>query len=205
MHIVISRLFFFRRVFQQFYYSSHSFISFFFFITHITSFCDFYYFVMQFFFAFHIVFNCYTIKVINSTTRANQRVQIFENFFFNDFLHDSNSFIFSIFKRFIKRFFQNITINANNKFVKKKREKFFETKNKFHVFEKSRIDSSVTFYFSFFFVYIRFTKIFTQTLRLITFFFFFYIFFVVFLVFFDFVYFFFRSVFFVFRSKRKEK
>ena len=98
---------------------------------------------------FNFIFN----RALINVTRVNRRIQIFENIFFNDSLHDSNFFTFSAFKRFVKRFLNNITADANNKSektVKKNKEKSSKAKNIFHVFEKSRVDFHATSYAFFF-------------------------------------------------------
>ena len=61
--------------------------------------------------------NRYSIKISKIVARIN-RVQIFENIFSSDSLHDSNSFISTAFKRVRKRFLNNITVNAINKSTK---------------------------------------------------------------------------------------
>ena len=73
---------------------------------------------MLFLFVFDF-FNRYFIQIANVVVRKNNRVQIFENIFFNNFLHDFNSFIFSTSKRVFKRFLNDITIDTNNKSTKK--------------------------------------------------------------------------------------
>ena len=62
-----------------------------------------------------VKFNRIFIKIVNRIAKNIDRIQIFENIFFNDVLHDSNSFTFSVFKRFVKRFLNDIIVNANNK------------------------------------------------------------------------------------------
>ena len=107
---------------------------------------------MLFFFIID-VFNRYFIQTANAVARINDRVQILKNeFFSSDSLHDFNTF--SSFTQSRKRVFDDITINANNRSVKRNREKSFETKNKFHASRKSRVESHVIFYlftFSLFF------------------------------------------------------
>ena len=63
---------------------------------------------------FSFIFN----RAVINVARVNDRIQIFDDIFFNDSLHDSNSFIFSFIKRFAKRSLNDITINVNNKSTK---------------------------------------------------------------------------------------
>ena len=77
------------------------------------------------FFSFFTLFS--TVILSKLSTRQREQINEFKysRIFFSTTLYtNSNSFTFSIFKRFIKRFFQNITINANNKLVKKKKKIF---------------------------------------------------------------------------------
>ena len=103
---------------------------------------------------------CFT-KIINYTTQINNRIQIFKNSLFNNFLHDFNFFTFLRLKRFFKRVLNNIIIDTNNKLSKKfknNKKRLTKSKNKFYVLKKSRVDFYVIFYFFtlFLFLYITF-------------------------------------------------
>ena len=113
---------------------------------------------------FNFIFNHVFINV----TRVNRRIQIFENIFFNDLLHDSNSSTFSVFKRFVKRFLNDITADANNKSektIKKNKKKSSKAKNISHVFEESRVDSHATFYVFFFSLFSQIARSFRNKRR----------------------------------------
>ena len=122
-------------------------------ITFITFFYFFYFFYyifihfynMQFLFVSIFIEFCYVVRIANKIVRIN-RVQIFENIFFNNFLHDFNFFIFSISKRVFKRFLNNIMIDINNKSIKtrKKIDRSLRKKKQLHV------KSHIILYFSIF-------------------------------------------------------
>ena len=101
--------------------------------------------------------------------RINKHVEIFENFSNNDSLHDFNSFSFSAskrsFKRFLKRFLNDVTINANNKSsktFKHAKNKSSDKKNRSHVSKESRVESNVIFYF---FTFSLFTHVISRRRR----------------------------------------
>ena len=100
---------------------------------------------MQFLFVLTFIEFRYIVRIVNKATRTNNRVQIFQNNFFNNFLRDFNFFIFSTSKRVFKRFLNNITINTNNKSTKKFK------KIKRSLKKKLRVESYIIFYFFIFF------------------------------------------------------
>ena len=133
------------------------------------------------------------------------RVQIFENNFFNNSFHDFNFFIFFVFKHIRKCFLNNIIIDAINKSTKTfktTKKKSLNKKNKFYISKESCVNRYVIFYFFTFLLFfiLLFTnqKIDTQFL--------FYLFSHFFYFFFNYNLFrFFCSTFFVFDSKKNEK
>ena len=146
-------------------------------------------------------------RIVINAERVNRRIQIFENIFFNDSLHDLNSFISSFIKRVLKRFLNDITTDVNNKSSKtfKNAEKRFSNKkNQFHSIKNSRVDFYATFYIFFLRCFHKLHDRFeTNDDRVYNFFFF--TFFSSFSFFFSTFFFFFRSIFFVFDSKREKK
>ena len=104
---------------------------------------------MLFFFSIINKSNRWFIKVVNHIARSINHIQIFEKTFFNDFLHDFNSFTFSLIKRVFKRFLNDITIDVNNKLSKTFKhveKRSSNKKNQFHSIKNSRVDFHVIFY-----------------------------------------------------------
>ena len=133
--------------------------------------------ILFFFFVVSTFFRWF-IKIASHTTRVNNCVQIFENTFFNNSLHDFNSFTL-FFKRVFKRFLNDITTNVNNKStktLKKNKKKSSKAKNKFYVSKKSRVELYVTLYLFEFFLFVHIVTCRQQRNSLLFFFIFFFFF-----------------------------
>ena len=119
-HIVISRQFVFIST-RSIIISIITLITFFYFLHH-SHYILINFFHMQFSFACTLIESRYIARAVNEAARANDRVQIFQNNLFSDFLHDFNSSTSSASKRVSKRFLNDITTDANNKSTKKSKK-----------------------------------------------------------------------------------